>query len=55
MLLPDFFSQPADFTPPVCTTEFVAFEKKRPELDKLNCDLIDLSIDQVFSHMTWTE
>ena len=48
------FSHPADFTP-VCTTEFVAFEKRRGEFEKLNCDLIGLSIDQVFSHMKWTE
>ena len=48
------FSHPADFTP-VCTTEFVAFEKRRGEFEKLNCDLIGLSIDQVFSHMKWTQ
>jgi len=48
------FSHPADFTP-VCTTEFVAFEKRRAEFEKLNCELIGLSIDQVFSHMKWTQ
>ncbi|HOO53572.1 MAG TPA: peroxiredoxin [Methanothrix sp.] len=48
------FSHPADFTP-VCTTEFMAFEKMRKEFEKLNCALIGLSIDQVFSHMKWTE
>jgi peroxiredoxin 2/4 len=48
------FSHPADFTP-VCTTEFVGFEKRRPEFEKLNCELIGLSIDQVFSHMKWTQ
>jgi len=48
------FSHPADFTP-VCTTEFIAFEKRRAEFAKLNCELIGLSIDQVFSHMKWTE
>jgi peroxiredoxin 2/4 len=48
------FSHPADFTP-VCTTEFVAFEKRRGEFERLNCDLIGLSIDQVFSHMKWTQ
>lgn len=48
------FSHPGDFTP-VCTTEFVSFEKKRAEFEKLNCELIGLSIDQVFSHMKWTE
>jgi len=48
------FSHPGDFTP-VCTTEFVGFEKRRPEFEKLNCELIGLSIDQVFSHMKWTQ
>jgi len=48
------FSHPGDFTP-VCTTEFVAFEKRREQFEKLNCELIGLSIDQVFSHLKWTE
>jgi len=62
MLLPnDFkgkwfvlFSHPADFTP-VCTTEFVAFQKKYNKFKKLNCELIGLSVDQVFSHIKWGE
>lgn len=49
-----FFSHPADFTP-VCTTEFVAFQKRYDEFKKLNTELIGLSIDQVFSHMKWVE
>jgi len=48
------FSHPADFTP-VCTTEFVAFAKKHEEFKKLNCELIGLSVDQVFSHIKWVE
>ena len=48
------FSHPADFTP-VCTTEFVAFAKRHEEFKKLNCELLGLSIDQVFSHIKWTE
>lgn len=48
------FSHPADFTP-VCTTEFVGFQKIQGELDKLNCVLIGMSIDQVFSHIKWVE
>lgn len=48
------FSHPADFTP-VCTTEFVAFNRRIPEFDKLNVQLIGLSIDQVFSHIKWTQ
>jgi len=46
------FSHPADFTP-VCTTEFVAFQKRYDEFKKLNTELIGLSIDQVFSHIKW--
>ena len=46
------FSHPADFTP-VCTTEFVAFSKIYPELQKRNADLIGVSIDSVFSHIAW--
>ena len=48
------FSHPADFTP-VCTTEFVAFQKRYDEFKALNCDLIGLSIDQVFSHIKWVD
>ena len=46
------FSHPADFTP-VCTTEFVAFQKRYTEFRKLNCELIGLSVDQVFAHIEW--
>ena len=48
------FSHPADFTP-VCTTEFVAFQKRYDAFQKLGCELIGLSIDQVFSHIKWVE
>ncbi len=48
------FSHPADFTP-VCTTEFVAFQKRFDEFEALNCQLIGLSVDQVFSHIKWTQ
>lgn len=48
------FSHPADFTP-VCTTEFVAFQKRYEEFKKLSCELVGLSIDQVFSHIKWVE
>jgi len=48
------FSHPADFTP-VCTTEFVAFQKRYEDFKKLQCDLIGLSIDQVFAHLKWEE
>ena len=48
------FSHPADFTP-VCTTEFVAFQKRYNEFKKLDTELIGLSVDQVFSHIKWEE
>jgi len=48
------FSHPGDFTP-VCTTEFVAFQQRYDRFRELNCELIGLSIDQVFAHMKWTE
>jgi peroxiredoxin (alkyl hydroperoxide reductase subunit C) len=48
------FSHPADFTP-VCTTEFVAFQKRYEKFKALNCELIGLSVDQVFSHIKWGE
>ena len=46
------FSHPADFTP-VCTTEFIAFSKHYPEFQKLNTELLGLSIDSNFSHIAW--
>jgi peroxiredoxin 2/4 len=48
------FSHPADFTP-VCTTEFVAFAKRKEKFDDLNAELLGLSMDQVFSHIKWDE
>jgi len=48
------FSHPADFTP-VCTTEFVAFQKRYDQFQELGCELIGMSIDQVFSHIKWVE
>ena len=48
------FSHPADFTP-VCTTEFIAFQDRYDEFQELGCDLIGMSVDQVFSHIKWIE
>ncbi len=48
------FSHPADFTP-VCTSEFVAFQKRYDQFEELGCGLIGLSIDQVFSHIKWVQ
>lgn len=46
------FSHPADFTP-VCTTEFIAFAKAHPEFQKMNTELLGLSIDSNFAHIAW--
>ncbi len=46
------FSHPADFTP-VCTTEFIGFAKAQPKLKELNTELLGLSIDSVYSHISW--
>lgn len=62
MTLPDdfkgkwfvLFSHPADFTP-VCTTEFVAFQKRYEQFEELDCKLIGMSVDQVFSHIKWVQ
>lgn len=47
------FSHPSDFTP-VCTTEFMAFARAYDVFQSLNCELLGLSIDSVFSHLAWT-
>jgi peroxiredoxin (alkyl hydroperoxide reductase subunit C) len=62
MMIPDdfrgkwfvLFSHPADFTP-VCTTEFVAFQKRIDEFRELHCELVGMSVDQIFSHIKWVE
>jgi peroxiredoxin (alkyl hydroperoxide reductase subunit C) len=46
------FSHPADFTP-VCTSEFMTFAKREQEFLKLNCQLVGLSIDGLYSHIAW--
>lgn len=46
------FSHPADFTP-VCTTEFMTFATMQKDFQKLNCELIGLSIDSIYAHIAW--
>ncbi|MFO8065798.1 MAG: peroxiredoxin [Spirochaetota bacterium] len=48
------FSHPGDFTP-VCTTEFVSFQRHYDQFRELNTELLGHSVDQVFSHIKWTE
>ena len=46
------FSHPADFTP-VCTTEFMGFARNFEKFQAMNCELLGLSIDSLFSHVAW--
>ncbi len=46
------FSHPADFTP-VCTSEFMTFASMQGEFDALNCQLVGLSVDGLYSHIAW--
>lgn len=48
------FSHPADFTP-VCTTEFIGFQKHTETFRSMNCELLGLSIDSLYSHLAWTQ
>jgi peroxiredoxin (alkyl hydroperoxide reductase subunit C) len=47
-----FFSHPADFTP-VCTSELVALARAADQFKALDCDLLGLSVDSLFSHLAW--
>ncbi len=47
-----FFSHPGDFTP-VCTTEMIAFAKTYEHFQKINTELLGLSIDSNSSHLAW--
>ena len=46
------FSHPADFTP-VCTSEFIAMQQSISEFTDLNCNILGLSVDSVYSHIAW--
>lgn len=46
------FSHPADFTP-VCTSEFMALTRARDRFDALDCRLLAISVDSLYSHLAW--
>jgi peroxiredoxin 2/4 len=47
-----FFSHPADFTP-VCTSEFMTFANMESKFEEVNCKLVGLSVDGLYSHIAW--
>lgn len=46
------FSHPADFTP-VCTSEFMTFATMEKQFAEVNCKLVGLSVDGLYSHIAW--
>ena len=46
------FFYPLDFTF-VCPTEIIAFDKHLAEFEKLDCQVIGVSVDSEFSHWAW--
>ena len=46
------FSHPKDFTP-ICTTELGYMARIKPEFDKRNVKIIELSVDPVEDHQKW--
>jgi len=46
------FSHPADFTP-VCTSEFMTFATMEEKFNDVNCKLVGLSVDGLYSHIAW--
>ncbi len=46
------FSHPADFTP-VCTSEFITFASLEEKFASVNCKLVGLSVDGLYSHIAW--
>ncbi|KAG2683064.1 hypothetical protein I3843_10G015700 [Carya illinoinensis] len=48
------FFYPLDFTF-VCPTEITAFSDRHAEFEKLNTEILGVSIDSVFSHLAWVQ
>ncbi|EEC73346.1 hypothetical protein OsI_07554 [Oryza sativa Indica Group] len=48
------FFYPLDFTF-VCPTEITAFSDRYDEFEKLNTEILGVSIDSVFSHLAWVQ
>ncbi len=46
------FSHPADFTP-VCTSEYMTFASMEEQFASVNCKLVGLSVDGLYSHIAW--
>ncbi|ERN16166.1 hypothetical protein AMTRI_Chr11g95550 [Amborella trichopoda] len=48
------FFYPLDFTF-VCPTEITAFSDRHSDFEKLNTEILGVSIDSVFSHLAWVQ
>ncbi|GLT90088.1 hypothetical protein SLE2022_080400 [Rubroshorea leprosula] len=48
------FFYPLDFTF-VCPTEITAFSDRYGEFEKLNTEILGVSVDSVFSHLAWVQ
>ncbi|KAL3642755.1 hypothetical protein CASFOL_013570 [Castilleja foliolosa] len=48
------FFYPLDFTF-VCPTEITAFSDRYQEFEKLNTEIVGVSVDSVFSHLAWVQ
>jgi peroxiredoxin (alkyl hydroperoxide reductase subunit C) len=48
------FFYPLDFTF-VCPTEITAFSDRHGEFEKINAEILGVSVDSQFSHLAWTQ
>lgn len=48
------FSHPSDFTP-VCTSEFIAFQRSMAAFQEINTQLVGLSVGALSSHLAWLD